>query len=112
MPSPAQIAANRANAALSTGPRSADGKAASRYNALKHGLYARDVVLSGEDRAAYEGGLAELTAAFEPQGRYERALVKRLADLWWRFGRSSAEGGRRRRCAIASYQGEGPRRSL
>jgi len=90
MPSPAQIAADRSNAARSTGPRTPDGKATSRYNALKHGLYARDVVLPGEDRAAYEGDLAELTAAFKPQGRYERALVKRLADLWWRLGRSAA----------------------
>ncbi len=33
-----QLAANRANARLSTGPRSAKGKAASSANALRHGL--------------------------------------------------------------------------
>jgi len=36
--SPAQIAANRRNAARSTGPRTEAGKAQSRRNALKHGL--------------------------------------------------------------------------
>ena len=38
MASERQIAANRANAALSTGPKSAAGKQRSSRNALKHGL--------------------------------------------------------------------------
>jgi hypothetical protein len=38
MSTPAQILANRANAALSTGPRTAQGKAAASRNATKHGL--------------------------------------------------------------------------
>jgi hypothetical protein len=53
MSSPAQILANRANAQESTGPRSAEGKAASRFNALKHGLDARSIVLPGEDPEEY-----------------------------------------------------------
>jgi len=38
MPSDRQIAANRKNAKKSTGPRSDAGRAASRSNALRHGL--------------------------------------------------------------------------
>jgi hypothetical protein len=38
MTSAAKIAANRRNAQRSTGPRSAAGKARTRYNALQHGL--------------------------------------------------------------------------
>jgi hypothetical protein len=38
MTSAAKIAANRRNAQRSTGPRSAAGKARSRYNALQHRL--------------------------------------------------------------------------
>ena len=42
--SEARIAANRRNAALSTGPKTEEGKAKSRANALKHGLCASAVV--------------------------------------------------------------------
>ena len=38
MASAAKLAANRANAQKSTGPRSAAGKARTRYNAYVHGL--------------------------------------------------------------------------
>jgi hypothetical protein len=41
MTSPQKIAANRANAQRSTGPRSVAGKASSRRNASKHGLAVR-----------------------------------------------------------------------
>ena len=44
----AQIHANRLNAQSSTGPRSDQGKAASRFNALKHGIEARSLVIPGE----------------------------------------------------------------
>ena len=37
---PKQQAASRANAQKSTGPRTSAGKAVSRFNALKHGIYA------------------------------------------------------------------------
>ena len=54
MATPAQITANRANAQTSTGPRCAEGKSASRFNALKHGIDAASIVIPGEDRAVYE----------------------------------------------------------
>ena len=88
MASPAQFAANRANARLSTGPRTAAGKARSRLNAVTHGAYARVLVLAREDRAAFEALHAGFIEAFEPVGRYERALVERLSLIWWKMQRA------------------------
>ena len=52
-----QIAANRRNAARSTGPRTQSGKARSRFNALKHGCRAKLPILPGEDPAVYQDRL-------------------------------------------------------
>jgi hypothetical protein len=49
-----RIRANRANAMLSTGPRTDSGKQRSSLNALRHGLTAASAVLASEDRAAYD----------------------------------------------------------
>src|SRR3954451_11075101 len=47
--SPARLAANRANASRSTGPRTPLGKSASKFNGLVHGMRAESDVLPGED---------------------------------------------------------------
>lgn len=49
----ARIAANRRNAARSTGPRTEDGKAAAAQNALRHGLTARHLVTARETEADF-----------------------------------------------------------
>jgi hypothetical protein len=49
MATQAQIDANRLNAQKSTGPRTPEGKAKSRRNAVKLGLSASAVMISGED---------------------------------------------------------------
>lgn len=85
-----QIEANRANAQHSTGPRTPDGQARSAFNGLRHGLFARDVVLPGEDRAAYDDFLKRLNADLRPVGMVEKELLNRAAALWWRLGRTAA----------------------
>jgi hypothetical protein len=52
--SDAKLAANRANALKSCGPRTPEGKAISRLNAVKHGLYAETVVIPGEDGELFD----------------------------------------------------------
>ncbi len=84
MASPAQMAANRANAQKSTGPRTAAGKQKSSMSALKHGLAAKTLVLPHEDNTAYEEVRASLYSQYEPATPQECMLVDQLASAWWR----------------------------
>ena len=74
-----RLAANRANARLSTGPRSAEGKAASSANALSHGLA---VPLSADPAFASRIGAlaAALAGPDAPPDRRAWALVLAEAE--------------------------------
>ena len=85
MSTAAQMAANQANAQLSTGPSSESGKSKSSLNAVKTGLTGRTVLLPGDDAAAYQAHLARFTRQFEPLGEPEQNLVQSLADTEWRL---------------------------
>lgn len=87
MTSNLQIEANRRNAKLSTGPKTAEGKQASRMNALKHGLTAQHVTLFDERLEDFEGFHAELLAALRPEGAVEMALAERAVLCAWRLRR-------------------------
>ena len=89
MASEAQIAANRLNAQKSTGPRTPQGKAAMRWNPLRHGLSAATVVLFYESEAEFEQFRQDLALDFEPVGAEECALVEQIATLRWRLRRAS-----------------------
>ena len=89
MASERQIAANRRNAARSTGPRTAEGKARSRRNAVQHGLTAETVIPSLEEAAAYQSLQQQLIEDFCPTTAIERELVARLASLFWRLRRAT-----------------------
>lgn len=89
MASDRQIAANRRNAAKSTGPRTEDGKMRSRQNAVRHGLTAETVVPVLEDRDEYETFEAAIRADYRPQSAIEEQLVARIASLLWRLRRTT-----------------------
>ncbi len=82
-----QIEANRRNARSSTGPQTRPGKAASKLNAIKHGLRAAEVVVRGEDPAEFSRALENLIDEFQPQGPLEEQLVERIAACTWRLRR-------------------------
>lgn len=88
MTSERQIAANRANALHSTGPKTPKGKAAVRHNALQHGLLAGDVVLPDEDFDAFEDLRNRVRADLSPVGPIEELLADRVVGIMWRLGRS------------------------
>ncbi len=86
-----QLAANRANALRSTGPQTAQGRAAVRYNALTHGVLAQAVIPEAlepyESRAAFEALLATLREEFAPGNSIEELLVEQIAAAYWRLSR-------------------------
>ena len=87
MATPAQIQANRRNALQSTGPRSDEGKAVSRFNALKTGIQAKSQVIPGEDPAEFAQLAADYHTQFQPATPLERFLVDTLANADWQLRR-------------------------
>jgi hypothetical protein len=82
-----QIKANRKNAQKSTGPKTAEGKAAVSQNAVKHGLFT-DSIVACETEAEYEAFYGELLAELAPRGVVELLLAERIVSLWWRLRRA------------------------
>ena len=87
MTTQSQIDANRRNSRKSTGPRSAECKAASRFNALKTGIYAQSQVIPGEDPADLETLTAEYRDEYQPDTPQERDLVDSLIYATWQLRR-------------------------
>jgi hypothetical protein len=89
-----QTEANRQNAQKSTGPRSPEGKAASRFNALKSGIDAKSQVLPDEDPDQLEVLVAEYQERFSTATPERRLLVDTLVNSEWllrRLTRAEAE---------------------
>ena len=90
MPSEKQIAANRANAQKSTGPKTASGKQQSARNALKHGLLSKDLLLFDESKEDYEQLLNGLIESHQPANLSEALLVEKMAIALWKMRRLNA----------------------
>src|ERR1700745_1249593 len=82
-----QIEANRRNALLSTGPKTPEGKAAVRLNALRNGLRAHTVVLPGEKSEAFQQLCEDLEAEWQPETRTEQLYVEQMAVSQWKLRR-------------------------
>jgi len=87
MSSTNQIQANRENAQKSTGPKSIEGKAISAKNAVKHGIFATETVIKGENREDFELFREKLLEEFAPEGAVETMLAERIVSLGWRLKR-------------------------
>ena len=89
-----QLEANRANAQLSTGPTSSEGRAKVSHNAVKTGLTGRTVLLPTDDVAAYQAHVERIFKQFAPVEDEEKRLTQSLADTLWRLERiPSLEAG-------------------
>ena len=87
MTSEKKAQANRRNALKSTGPKTPEGKAAVRLNALKHGLLSQEILLPGEDEEALRELGEHLREELQPVGELENLLVDRIIASYWRLRR-------------------------
>ncbi len=82
-----KLAANRANANKSTGPRTAEGKAKSARNATTHGLFSAALVIPDAERSAYEQMAAGLHADLHPEGALQESVFANLLSASWNLRR-------------------------
>lgn len=82
-----QLDANRNNAQKG-GVKTTEGKAVSRYNAIRHGLLSKEVLLADEDAATFEGLCKRLRSNLAPANELELILVDRIATSAWRLRRA------------------------
>ena len=89
--SPEQLAANRRNAQKSTGPKTPEGRAVSKMNALKHGIFSKEVLVSGlnikESRRELEELYERFWQQYGPVGPVEEMLVDQIVTAQWRLRR-------------------------
>src|SRR5262245_24666833 len=86
---------SRQNGRKSKGPRSHACKQRSKFNALKHGLYAKVPVLPGEDPQQFQNRLDTWSADLVPANELEQSLVERAVTLTWQLDRAArAEAAR------------------
>ena len=88
MSTEAQIVANRRNSTKSTGPQTVEGKAAVAKNALKHGLFAQENLIIGENREDFDLFQEEILTELDPAGIMESMLAERIVSLSWRLKRA------------------------
>ena len=87
--SEARIQANRLNAQRSTGPKTAEGKARSRANAVKHGLTGAGVALPNEDAAEVEARFEAIREELAPQTVLGAFLAHQVALMTVRCQRAA-----------------------
>jgi hypothetical protein len=87
MASAARALANRNNAQASTGPRTPEGKAAVRLNAVAHSMTSKTTVLPHESQEEYNTLLQSFVNAYQPASDHEHLLVERVAQAHWRVQR-------------------------
>jgi len=85
-----QIDANRQNALSSTGPRTVEGRARSRANAIKHGMAAEELI-GDNQRADFD----------DRRARWAEEIAPSTAEGEWAFDRAVAASFRIERCERA-----------
>jgi hypothetical protein len=86
-----QIAANQANAQKSTGPKTPEGRAVAKMNALKNGIFSKEALVRGlnikENSRELEALHERFWRACNPVGQVEEMLVDQIVTAQWRLRR-------------------------
>lgn len=82
-----QIDANRENGKKG-GVKTDEGKAVSKYNALKHGILSKQILFDGEDEEELLALEKRLRAELSPATEIELLLVDKIASNIWRLKRA------------------------
>ena len=82
-----QLEANRKNAKLG-GVKTEEGKAVSKYNAIKHGLLCKDVLLDDEKEQELLELEKRIRSELKPANEMELLLVDRITANAWRLKRA------------------------
>lgn len=83
--SAARLAANRANAQKSTGPRTPEGKKVSRLNGVLHRVTQQVMILPEPQMQAYLNFQTEQQIAHAPADPIEKQMVQTIIDTQWRL---------------------------
>src|ERR1035441_4386181 len=75
---------NRRNALKSTGPNTPRGKRYSRSNALKHGVYSKELLVSEADNPEFEEMRAGLKAELKPSTMLQGLAFDYIVVCHWR----------------------------
>ncbi len=86
-----QIDANRRNAQKSTGPKTPEGKRISSMNAVKHGVYAKAIIIESphlkESKRKYNRLLRKIRDWLNPDEPFQERLTLEVANCVWRANR-------------------------
>jgi hypothetical protein len=94
-----KVQANRKNDRLSKGPVSANGKNRVRLNAVKEGLFAKELVIpsAGESQKELDELRSRIWDYFQPQDVVTEMLLREATNTYWRLQRP-------RRCEAAEIR--------
>jgi len=70
------------------GPKTEEGKAISRNNAMKHGIFAKQILMDGEDEEELITLGKRLKEQYKPKSEIEFVLLDRIVAGVWRLRRA------------------------
>jgi hypothetical protein len=76
--------ANQRNAQKSTGPKTPEGKARSKLNAVTHGVFCQEIILMKEDEPLYKDLRRQFIRDLKPQRMIEMQMVDKIVECTWK----------------------------